>query len=113
MDPLNPEHMQTLIDTGLIWHAAVPVEYKDMAAAALINDKIMASPEGLAAIPPDVLKQINEQRNQNGKPPLGPDTTPATVAPREMGQPVMDAAAPEPETPVDTAAEPTEEPPLA
>ena len=94
LDPTQPADMQRLVNSGTIW--TVASHWASQAIHMLVDDRVNATPAALIHINklPGLLEHINELRNQSGRPPLGPDTTPATVAPDQLGQPVMDSTQP-------------------
>ncbi len=68
LDPTKAADLKVLIETGLIWNPAIPVEYKDLAIDALVD---MAVPYN-ERIPEDVLAEVNNLRNMEGRAPIGP-----------------------------------------
>lgn len=66
LDPSRPRDLRVLVETGLIWGPAIPVEYKDMAIDALAEGSI--EPNDL--IPGDALAEVNRLRDAIGKDPI-------------------------------------------
>ena len=69
----NPADLIKLVNSGLIWKSVVPAAFKQQAIEQIADGTVTPSPHGVDEIRavPGLLAHINEQRNQQGLPPLG------------------------------------------